>query len=100
MSRPFKYKYINWADINNFLTNSDWIDIFDNCNSMQECFEAWYKEINICLNQFVPIANFTKCAPGNTKYPSNIRKLKSRKQIAWKLYRTHHSKANLIRFKI
>ena len=37
--------------------------------------------------------------PGNTKYPSNIRKLQSRKLIAWTLYRTHHSKANLIRFK-
>ena len=66
MSRPFKSKYINWAGINNFLSNSDRTDIFDNCNSTKECFEAWYKEINICLDQFVPITNFTKCAPGNT----------------------------------
>ena len=99
MSRPFKSQYINWAGINNFLSNSDWTDIFDNCNSMQECFEAWYKEINICLDQFVPITNITKCASGNTKYPSNIRQLQPRKLIAWKLYRTHHSKVNLIRFK-
>ena len=99
MSRPFKSQYINWAGINNFLSNSYWTDIFDNCNYTKEFFEACYKEINICLDQFVPITNFTKCAPGNTKYPSNITKLQSRKLIARTLYRTHHSMANVIRFK-
>ena len=60
MSRPFKFKYIYWAGINNFLSNSDWTDVFDNCNSTQECIEAWYKRstyISINLFQLLTLPN-------------------------------------------
>ena len=35
----FKSKYVNCAGINNFLSNSNWFNIFN--SSMRECFDAW-----------------------------------------------------------
>jgi len=92
----------DWVTISGFLNNCDWCDVFNDCNSADDCSCAFYKKLNEAISNFVPLKRFKQTKTNkHYNYPLHIRKLYRAKAAAWRRYKqfktqTLHRQYNLI----
>jgi hypothetical protein len=78
----------DWDSINSFLNSCDWLSLFDNCDTAEQCSVAFYLKLNEVVQSFVPLLIFKSSHTfKHVNYPIHIRKLERAKVAAWKRYK-------------
>jgi hypothetical protein len=82
----------DWDSIYSFLSDCDWLSIFDSCDTAEQCSSAFYTKLNEAIVSFVPVNVFKSSHTFNRPhYPVYIRKLTRAKSTAWRRYKQFKS---------
>ena len=96
------FKLADWEAINDHLSCVDWSEAFTICTDAEQYAMVFYDTVYDSIDRFVPL---TRCYPKGKRcpkginYPIRVRKLRSKKRAAWRLYRKFKKPNLLAKFK-
>ena len=94
----YDFNRADWKSIRSYLASCNFNALFNSGLSASSIFDSFYNILYQCLDMFVP-SRQAKSGGGRRKYPRNIRRLLSRKLVAYRIYRRSREPRHLEAFK-
>jgi Endonuclease-reverse transcriptase len=91
----FCFKKADWLSFNTHIACTDWQQLFHSCLTVDEYWSIFHRVLFESIVKFVPKFKTNAVKVIKKRYPAFLRKLNSKKSIAWKKYarsRTPHLK--------